>query len=67
MDTPEARLQAFGQEDHVRLFGRDIFERFARSGLMDCVGTHAALLPECDPLVHGVNLAEPLFLFRKAE
>jgi len=63
--TPQARLQAYGQEDHVRLFGRDIFDRFARSGLVDCVGTHATLLPGCDPRAHGVNPLEPFFLFRK--
>src|SRR5690606_34800846 len=27
ISTDNARLQAFGQEDHVRLFGKDIFQR----------------------------------------
>lgn len=63
--TPAARLQAFGQEDHVRLYGRDIFERFASAGLRDETRTHAQALAHVDPFRHGVNGAEPLFLFRK--
>ena len=62
-----ARLQAYGQEDHVRLFGRDIFERFASGGLRSCVRTHAELLADRDPAVHGVNGAEPFFLFERVE
>lgn len=65
IDTPDARLQAYGQEDHARLFGRDIFEVFERSGLAACIGTHRALLADCDAVRHGVNPDEPFFLFRK--
>lgn len=61
-----ARLQAYGQEDHLRLFGRDIFERFARSGLRPCLKTHAEVLPDLPATVYGVNAAEPLFLFERA-
>jgi len=67
VDTPEARLQAFGQEDHVRLFGRDIVDRIAKPGLVPRVQTHEALLAGCDALRQGVNSAEPFFLFRKAD
>ncbi|MDT8321614.1 MAG: alginate lyase family protein [Xanthomonadales bacterium] len=31
--TPEGRLEAFGQEDHVRLYGMDIRERLQAAGL----------------------------------
>jgi SAM-dependent methyltransferase len=65
IDTPEARLQAYGQEDHVRLFGRDIFERIASAGFESHVRRHAELLGDVDPGVAGVNAAEPFFLFRK--
>jgi hypothetical protein len=65
IDDPQARLQAFGQEDHVRLFGRDIFDRFAGSGLESHVRQHAELLGDVDPDIAGVNPAEPFFLFRK--
>lgn len=65
IDSPHARLQAFGQEDHVRLFGRDIFNRFAAAGFESRVQSHAELLPDVDTHVAGVNPAEPFFLFRK--
>ena len=63
--TDEARLQAFGQEDHVRLFGRDIFGRFASSGLVPDIQTHGDLLGECDAWRYGINPQEPFFLFRR--
>lgn len=31
--TPEQRLKAYGQKDHVRLYGNDFVERFERYGL----------------------------------
>ncbi len=65
IDTDAARLQAYGQGDHVRLFGRDIFERFTSVGLESCVSTHDQLLPEYDPKKYGVNAKEPFFLFKR--
>lgn len=61
----DARQQAFGQGDHVRLFGRDIFERIASAGLQSCVSHHDELLPGADANVFGVNRSEPFFLFQK--
>lgn len=65
IDDPQARLQAYGQEDHVRLFGRDIFERITAAGFESCVRQHAELLNDIDPARAGINPAEPFFLFRK--
>lgn len=65
IDTPQARLQAHGQEDHVRLFGRDIFERIEAAGFESRVRQHADLLAHVDPHTSGVSRAEPFFLFRK--
>jgi SAM-dependent methyltransferase len=65
IDTPAARLQAYGQEDHVRLFGRDIFERIAAAGFEPGVRQHRELLGDVDPIRAGVNPDEPLFLFRR--
>lgn len=31
--SPEGRLQAFGQEDHVRLYGSDVVRRFESAGV----------------------------------
>ncbi|MDE2150036.1 MAG: class I SAM-dependent methyltransferase [Gammaproteobacteria bacterium] len=63
--SPEARLQLYGQEDHVRLYGTDIFARIEASGLSSCVRKHQDALPDLDPFRHGVNPEEPLFLFVK--
>jgi SAM-dependent methyltransferase len=62
--TPEGRLQAYGQADHVRLFGRDIFERIASGGLESRVRTHEELLPHVVGPQAGVNPQEPFFLFQ---
>ena len=67
IDDAAARLQAYGQADHVRLFGRDIFDRFASAGLVSRVQQHAELLPHVDANVTGVNPAEPFFLFQRTE
>ncbi|MEN1944503.1 methyltransferase domain-containing protein [Luteimonas sp. MJ293] len=60
-----ARLQAYGQEDHVRLFGRDIFKRIGSAGLVSRVSHHDELLLGADARVFGVNQLEPFFLFQK--
>ena len=63
IDGNLARLQAYGQEDHVRLYGRDIIQRFASSGLEPRVRRHPELLADCDPQRYGINAKEPFFLF----
>lgn len=65
IDTPQARLHAHGQEDHVRLFGCDIFDRIVAAGFESHVRQHVELLGDVDPTVAGVNVVEPFFLFRK--
>lgn len=65
IDTPQARLQAYGQDDHVRLFGRDIFDLIVAAGFESHVRQHADLLAGVDPVIAGINVAEPFFLFRK--
>ena len=60
-----SRLQAYGQADHVRLYGRDIFDRITSAGLRSCVAFHADLLGQVDASIHGVNPEEPFFLFQK--
>lgn len=65
VQSSEARMQLYGQEDHVRLYGADIVARFESSGLMARIGRHAEVIPNIDAALYGVNANEPFFLFVK--
>lgn len=65
VDTSEGRLQAYGQEDHVRLYGKDIFERIQSAGFRSRIAWHSDVLPEIDTAYCGVNGKEPLFLYER--
>ena len=67
IDNDLARLHAYGQADHVRLFGKDIFTRIAESGLTPRVKSHEDLLPHVDAIEFGVNHAEPFFLYERTD
>jgi SAM-dependent methyltransferase len=59
--TREGRRVAFGQEDHVRMFGADVADRFGRSGMSVATLDYAATLP--DPVHRVANLqADLIFL-----
>jgi SAM-dependent methyltransferase len=62
-----ARLQAYGQADHVRLYGRDIFERIVSAGFKSCVRQHAELLADVNATRFGINSREPFFLFQRRQ
>lgn len=55
----------FGQNDHVRLFGTDIVERFRAAGLNGDLYPHTTVLNDIDPDLSGCNGREPFFLFSK--
>ncbi|HEX2854926.1 MAG TPA: methyltransferase domain-containing protein [Opitutaceae bacterium] len=61
----EARREHYGQDDHVRLFGRDIFNRICAAGFVSRVSSHETALPGIDPGRFGVNRDEPFFLFER--
>lgn len=63
--APRAREYAYGQDDHVRLYGRDIFEVIAAAGFAARVARHEEALSAFDALVYGVNAQEPFFLFER--
>jgi len=67
IDNDQARLLAYGQKDHVRLFGRDIFERFASAGFTSLVQKHEQVLGKYDARRYGVNGSEPFFLFQREQ
>jgi ubiquinone/menaquinone biosynthesis C-methylase UbiE len=65
IDTDKERYQAYGQEDHVRLYGNNIFEQIASVGFKSLVVTHNEILSDINGKKYGVNKREPLFLFEK--
>jgi SAM-dependent methyltransferase len=64
--TPEGRLKAFYQTDHVRLYGLDIAERFERAGFESTIFRAQDFGPE-KLLLHGLSFASTneVFVFRK--
>lgn len=65
IQTDLARLHAYGQEDHRRLFGKDFALYVEKSSLQESIGTHADLLLSVDAVYLGVNPEEPFLLFKK--
>jgi predicted SAM-dependent methyltransferase len=59
------RFEAYGQEDHVRLYGRDIFQKIESAGFKSLVKTHEQLLSGIDYSLFGVNYREPFFCFQR--
>lgn len=59
-----ARLHLYGQEDHVRLFGRDVYKRIGAGGLRAEPIQHSPVLADLDPRIYGINPEEDLMLFR---
>lgn len=61
----EARLKAFGQEDHVRIYGRDYPERLRAAGfVVDQVPYPEELGPE-STLRYGLRATEPVYWCHK--
>ncbi len=62
-----ARLAAYGQEDHCRLYGADFAEFVSSFGFSARTRSHQDLLAGVDPRRAGVNAREPFLLFIKPE
>lgn len=63
VQSESARLHLYGQEDHVRLFGKDVYKRIAAGGLTAAPIPHDRYLVGFDPDMYGVNPREDLMLF----
>ncbi len=55
----------FGQEDHVRLYGMDCFERMRNVGFNVELIDHSKNLALIDSAKYGVNSKEPLIIAKK--
>jgi SAM-dependent methyltransferase len=62
INTDALRNRYYAQEDHVRLYGRDLFTRIEGSGLSLRLRTHAQCLSDFDASIYGVNAREDLIL-----
>lgn len=62
INTDEKRIEFYGQEDHVRLYGRDLFDRIRAAGFALELKKHKKCLSTVDAGRFGVNPDEPLFL-----
>jgi SAM-dependent methyltransferase len=62
--TAEARKAAFGQEDHVRIYGADYVGRLCDAGF-DVSVIYGESLVRKNALRFGFDASEPLFLCRK--
>ena len=62
-----ARYHAYGQDDHVRLYGNDIIDRIESAGFRSRVVSHDEKLGNFDPRRFGVNDKEPFFLFERID
>lgn len=58
-------IEFYGQEDHVRLYGTDIFDRLQKTGFIIDRKEHQEVLPNINAFRYGVNSQEPLFLCTK--
>jgi predicted SAM-dependent methyltransferase len=61
----EARLLAYGQEDHVRLYGRDLFSRLQSAGFVSKVLEHDTALKDYGETLYGVNRREPFICMER--
>lgn len=64
--TPEAREEAFGQRDHVRIYARDYEQRLAAAGFRVEVDGFAAELEGGEAERYGLDRREKLYVCRKA-
>jgi len=67
INTDAKRLEFYGQEDHVRLYGRDLFDRIRAAGFQLELKKHNECLPDIEAARYGVNRDEPFFLCVKPE
>lgn len=65
LSSEVTRELLFGEPDHLRLYGLDIFSRFERHGLKFIGGGHEHFKVHIDSVRLGINPKEPFFLFEK--
>jgi len=65
INTDELRKHYYGQEDHVRFYGSDLFQKIEKAGFSLRLKRHSEILSESDHYYYGVNPKEDLILVTK--
>lgn len=63
--TPADRLRVFGQDDHVRMYGRDVRDRLAAAGFDVTVVRPGDVVAPAELLRLGLDVHEQAFLCRR--
>jgi SAM-dependent methyltransferase len=65
VQTPEGRERAFGQSDHVRIYGRDYRDRLAKAGFTVTVDPFISTFSDADIRRLGLGKGEDVFYCTK--
>jgi SAM-dependent methyltransferase len=65
--TEQLRLEAYGQEDHVRLYGMDFLDRLQAAGLQLKLCRHDDVATTSEAHYYGMNPKEDLILVEKSQ
>ncbi len=63
--TPEGRLKAFGQDDHVRIYGKDYKTRLKNSGFIVNEDNYISTMEKVDVHKYGLMESELIYHCRK--
>lgn len=67
INTSDLRTAYYGQNDHVRIFGLQLFDDIKQAGFDLKIYRHDDLLKKYDAQAYGVNLKESFILAQKPE
>lgn len=65
INDDQLRRRYYGEVDHYRLYGNDLFEKFRHAGLTVTLFSHNDVLKDYDHRYYGVNPEEDLILVTK--
>ena len=65
INTDELRLRYYGQEDHVRIYGTDLFEKFESAGFQLQIRKHSDFFSARETSCYGVSAEEDLVILSK--
>ncbi|MBN2064564.1 MAG: class I SAM-dependent methyltransferase [Sedimentisphaerales bacterium] len=67
INTPQLRLEHYGQQDHVRIYGRDFVDKYKAAGFEFELIDFANILDESSIAENGLQISELIFRCLKGE